>query len=147
MALPVPVSIGERLWGIPWGIPRDLLDLVDSRLIPTVFHVLINGRVARPNRVWSRDRIRSRVRVWSHVRSRVRVWSRVRSRVRVWSCVRLHVRVWSRVRSRVRVWSHVRSREARTGEGSRDGSRASFPRSRAFFSGSRGGIFVFTIWL
>ena len=107
MALPVPVSIGERLWGIPWGIPRDLLDLVDSWLIPMVFHVLINGRVARPNRVWPRDRIRSRV----------------------------------------RVWSHVGSHEARTGEGLRDGSRATFPRSRAFFSGSRGGIFVFTIWL
>src|SRR6266581_8200042 len=107
MALPVPVSIGERLWGIPWEIPQDFSDLVDSWLIPTVFHVLINGRVAHPNRAWSRDR--------------------VRSRVRIWSC--------------------AGSREARTGEGSRGRSHATFPRSCAFFSGSRGGIFAFTIWL
>ena len=61
MVLPVPVSIGERLW----GIPRDLLDLVDSWLIPTVFHVLINRRVARPKRAWSRGRVGSRDRVRS----------------------------------------------------------------------------------
>jgi len=83
------------------------LDLVDSWLIPTVFHVLINGRVARPNRVWSRDR--------------------VRSHVRVWSCD------WSR--------------GAEAHEGSRDMSRVIFPGSRARFSGSHVGIFVFTTWL
>src|SRR6266581_5990380 len=107
MALPVPVSIGERLWGILWGIPRDPLDLVDSWLIPIVFHMLINGRVARPKCVGSRGRVRS------HDRVRSCDWSR----------------------------------GAGMGKGSRDESRVTFPGSRALFSGSRGGIFVFTIWL
>ena len=111
--LSVPVSIGERLWGIPWGIPRDLTDLVDSWLTPTVFHVLVNGRVARLKRAWSRSRVGSR--------------GGVGLRDRGGSCD------WSR--------------GTEASKGSRDESRATFPRSRAFFSGSRGGIFIFTIWL
>ena len=55
---PVPVSIGERLWGIPWGIP-------DLWIFPTVFHTPINGLVARPYRAWSRGRVGSRDRIRS----------------------------------------------------------------------------------
>jgi len=66
MVLPVPVSIGERLWGIPWGIPRDPLDPIDSWLIPMVFHVLINGRVARLKRVGSHGHVGSCGHMGSH---------------------------------------------------------------------------------
>ena len=56
---------------------------------------------------------------------------------------------WShgRVGSRDRIRSCDWSRGAEVNKGSRDETRDRSPGSRAFFSGSRGGIFVFTIWL
>ena len=58
-------------------------------------------------------------------------------------------RVGSRGRTGTRdlVWSHVMSGDLIGVRGSRDGTRDLFPESRACFSGSRGGILVFTIWL
>jgi len=49
--------------------------------------------------------------------------------------------------SRGRVWACDWSRGTDTGKGSRDESCVTFPGSHACFSGSHGGIFVFTIWL
>jgi len=54
---------------------------------------------------------------------------------------------YGRVGTRDRAWSHVMSDNLSGAGGSRDGTRDSFPGSRARFSGSRGGILVFTIWL
>jgi len=51
--------------------------------------------------------------------------------------------VWARDRVRSCDWS----RGTDMGKGSRDESHVTFPGSRARFLGSRGGIFVFTIWL
>jgi len=101
---PVPVVIGERLWGFPWGIP-------DLWIFPTVFHTPINGLVAHPYRAWSRGAEASK-------------GSRDETHDRF-------------------LGSHA----TKAGEVSRDTLYVTFPGSRVHFLGSRGGIFVFTIWL
>jgi len=117
---PVPVVIGERLWGFPWGIP-------DLWIFPTVFYTPINGLVARPYRAWSHGHVGSCDRVGSCD------WSRGAE-----ASKGSHDETCDRFPG---------SCATKAGEVSRDTSYVTFPGSHVHFLGSRRGIFVFTIWL